>query len=74
MSTSEVVYVSVKLTKKDLEEFDRAVRKSKRFLNRSDALRQLIRDFIDASAQSSDLIDTDADCEVICEIKEGVKG
>jgi len=49
MLTSEVVYVSVKLTKKDLEAFDRAVKKSKRFLNRSDALRHLIRDFIELS-------------------------
>jgi len=45
----EVVSVSVKLTKEELKEFDKAIKKHRRFLNRSDAIRQLIRDFIDST-------------------------
>jgi len=65
---SEVVSVNVKLTRKELEAFDRAVKQSKRFLNRSDALRQLIRDFIESVEEGEKktvFIDADADCEVI---------
>ena len=39
--------LSVKIPKKELEAFDEAVKKSERFLNRSDAIRHLIRKFIE---------------------------
>ena len=49
MNEVEIVPVSVKLTKEELKEFDEAIKRSKRFLNRSDAIRSLIRDFVEKS-------------------------
>jgi Arc/MetJ-type ribon-helix-helix transcriptional regulator len=49
VNDGETVPVSVKLTKEELRELDEAIRRSKRFLNRSDAIRTLIREFIEKS-------------------------
>ncbi|MDW7990538.1 MAG: ribbon-helix-helix domain-containing protein [Archaeoglobaceae archaeon] len=48
-SMTEVVTLSVRMPKKDLEAFENAVRESGRFLNRSDALRFLIREFVETN-------------------------
>ena len=54
MIETEAVSVSVKLTKEELKEFDEAIKKSKRFLNRSDDIRTLIREFIEKTKAGVD--------------------
>ena len=65
MIETEVMSVSVKLTKEELKEFDEAIKKSKKFLNRSDAIRALIRKFIEREKKTNSLIDADCDAEVL---------
>ncbi|WP_456477916.1 ribbon-helix-helix domain-containing protein [Geoglobus ahangari] len=67
MAEIEIYNVSVKLTKKEAEEFDNAIKKHGKFLNRSDAIRNLIREFIEAvnRADKAVLIDTDSDAEIL---------
>jgi len=46
------VVVSASITRDELRAFDEAIKRSKRFLNRSDALRYLIRRFVDEQGVS----------------------
>ena len=51
MMEANSVTVSVKLTRKEVKEFDEAIKRSRKFLNRSDAIRTLIREFIERVKQ-----------------------
>jgi Arc/MetJ-type ribon-helix-helix transcriptional regulator len=42
----EVELIAFRLPKKEAQLFDEAIKKSGRFMNRSDALRYLVREFI----------------------------